>query len=176
MRIVTHSWMSLFYDCMILWCNYEIIYTWCVPVIKYSKCKHPRRLNAVPLISSELFVLSSLFFVDARGIFLFSFFWGISGLGGRRKYRGWVVLSVAALRRQRRSSLRQNPRMRVFSKCGPRGLAISRWDSIWRINRQNADQSWIIREEANEIILPFQRASDNVWAVQIRWRRQKSLN
>lgn len=41
---------------------------------------------------------------------------------------------------------------------------------------QNArGQSWIIRGEANEIILSFERASDNVWAVLIRWRRQKSL-
>jgi len=76
------------------------------------------------LISSELSVLSSLLSIDARGIFLLSSFWEISGLGGRRKYRDWVVLSVAALRRQRRSSLRQNPRVRVFPEYRPHGPAI----------------------------------------------------
>lgn len=47
-------------------------------------------------------------------------------MGGRRKYRGWVVLSVAALRRQRQNLCMHDPRAGASLEVRLFRLAIKR--------------------------------------------------
>lgn len=88
-------------------------------------------------------------------------------MGGRRKYRDWVVLSVAALRRQR-SSLRQNlcmhdPRAGASLEVRLFRLAIKRVECG---SGHVLDGFWTVRGDATELFtLSFKRASDNTRAV-----------
>lgn len=63
-----------------------------------SPCFAPR-FPSLRLPSSSLSAPPSVLVLPLHRLFL-----GNSGLGGRRKYRDWVVHPVAALRRQQRSS------------------------------------------------------------------------
>jgi len=115
-----------------------------------------RERESVPFVRSLLpFVIPERGFSARRSL---SSFWRISGLGGRREYRGWVVPWTLALRRQRPSSPHQSRRVCVMSeRAGPGGHFPARLFLRGSVDQQREEERGGRRLERLEKFRPLAR-------------------